>query len=75
MISMEKQQFEKMLEVAASKLGLTPEQLKKAAETGNTEAILSRLDGNSADKIRSAMSNPKTAEAVMNAFKNKTNGK
>ena len=53
---------------------VSKEQLKSAASSGDADAILSHLDSGSADKIRTAMKDKKTADAVIKAFKNKNGG-
>ncbi len=67
---MDEKQIEKMLNMAAAKLGMTPEQLKKAATDGNTEAILSHLDKSKADKVRSVMNNKQMTEDILKSIKN-----
>ncbi len=69
---MDEKQMEKMLNLAAMKLGMTPEQLKKAATEGNTEAILSRLDKSKADKVRSVMKDKNMTNSILNSI-NKNN--
>jgi len=53
---------------------MSKEQLKSAASSGDADTILSHLDSGSADKIRTAMKDKKTADAVIKAFKNKNGG-
>lgn len=69
---MDEKQLEKMLSLAASKLGMTPEQLKKAATDGNTEEILSHMDKSKADKVRSVMKDKKMTDSILNSI-NKNN--
>lgn len=66
---MDEKQIEKMLAVAAAKLGMSPEQLKASAMSGDVDGILSRMDKNSADKVRSAMSDKKLTEELKQKFK------
>ncbi len=65
---MNEKQIEKMLSLAASKLGMTPEQLKKAATDGNTEEILSHLDKSKADKVRSVMKDKDLTDSIINSL-------
>lgn len=66
---MDESQIDKMLQTAAVRLGLTPEQLKTAVKSGDVEGIMSRLDKNSADKVRNAMSNKQITDSILAAFK------
>lgn len=70
---MDEKQIEKMLNMAAAKLGMSPEQLKKAAIDGNTEQILSHLDKSKADKVRSVMNNKQMTENILKSIKNNDN--
>ena len=70
---MDESQIDKMLQTAAVRLGLTPEQLKTAVKSGDVEGIMSRLDKNSADKVRNAMSNKQITDSILAAFKNDKN--
>ena len=65
---MNEKQIEKMLSLAASKLGMTPEQLKKAATEGNSEEILSHLDKSKADKVRSVMNDKDLTDSIINSL-------
>ena len=49
---MDEKQIEKMINMAAKKLGMTPEQLKSTAMSGNVDGILEKMDKSSADKVR-----------------------
>ena len=71
---MDEKQLDKMLGTVAARLGMSKEQLKSAASSGVADTILSHLDSGSADKIRTAMKDKKTADAVIKAFKNKNGG-
>ncbi len=66
---MDEKQLEKMISMAAKKLGMTPEQLKETAKSGKVDDILSRMDKSSADKVRSAMSDKKLNEELANKLK------
>ncbi len=71
--NMDEKQIEKMLNMAAAKLGMSPKQLKKAAIDGNTEQILSHLDKSKADKVRSVMNNKQMTENILKSIKNNDN--
>ncbi len=66
---MDEKQIEKMISMAAKKLGMTPEQLKESAMSGNVDGILSKMDSSSADKVRSVMSDKKLVDDLTNKFK------
>lgn len=68
---MDEKQIEKMISMAAKKLGMTPDQLKESAMSGNVDTILSKMDSSSADKVRSVMSDKKLVDDLTNKFKNK----
>lgn len=70
---MDEAQIDKMLQTAAVRLGLTTEQLKTAVKSGDVEGIMSRLDKNSADKVRNAMSNKQMTDSILAAFKSDKN--
>lgn len=69
---MDEKQVEKLLGLAAAKLGMSAEQLKKAAKDGNTEEILSRLDGKNAEKVRNAMKDKHATDEILRSI-NKNN--
>ena len=68
---MDEKQIEKMISMAAKKLGMTPEQLKESAMSGNVDTILAKMDSSSANKVRSVMSDKKLVDDLTNKFKNK----
>ncbi|MBO5912815.1 MAG: hypothetical protein J6Q76_05015 [Clostridia bacterium] len=68
---MDEKQIEKMISMAAKKLGMTPDQLKESAMSGNVDTILAKMDSSSADKVRSVMSDKKLVDDLTNKFKNK----
>ena len=68
---MDEKQIEKMISMAAKKLGMTPNQLKESAMSGNVDTILAKMDSSSADKVRSVMSDKKLVDDLTNKFKNK----
>ena len=65
---MDGKQIEKMLEMAAKKLGMTPDDLKASAKSGNVDDILSRMDKSSADKVRSMMADKKLTDELNKKF-------
>lgn len=65
---MDEKQIEKMLEMAAKKLGMTPEDLKASAKSGNVDVILSKMDKSSADKVRSMMADKKLTDELNKKF-------
>ena len=64
---MDANQLEKMLKMAADKLGMSPEQLKKAAESGNTQEILSHMEKSKADKVKQIMNDEKTMKTIFDS--------
>ncbi len=66
---MDEKQIEKMINMAAKKLGMTPEQLKNTAMSGNIDGILEKMDKSSADKVRSVMADKKLTEDIANRLK------
>lgn len=69
---MDDKQIQKLLNAAANKLGMSPEQLLQAASKGDMNSILSHLDDSSASKVRSAMNDKKITGDIINSF-NKNN--
>lgn len=65
---MDEKQIEKMIALAAKKLGMTPEQLKETAKSGNVDGILSKMDGASADKVRQVMADKNLTEELKRKF-------
>ncbi len=65
---MDEKQIEKMLEMAAKKLGMTTDELKNSAKSGNVDGILSRMDKSSADKVRSMMADKKLTDELNKKF-------
>ena len=68
---MDEKQIEKMIALAAAKLGMSPDQLKNSAKSGNVDDIISKMDQKSADKVRSLMKDKKLTEEIMEKFKDK----
>lgn len=65
---MDEKQIEKMLQMAAKKLGMTPEDLKASAKSGNVDGILSKMDKSSAEKVRSMMADKKLTDELNKKF-------
>ena len=65
---MDEKQIEKMIAMAAKKLGMTPEQLKETAKSGNVDGILSKMDGTSAEKVRQVMADKNLTEELKRKF-------
>lgn len=54
-----------LLDIASQKLGTTPETLQRQLQVGTFEKALSAMPGSEAQKLRQALSNPKTAEKIL----------
>ena len=65
---MDEKQIEKMIALAAKKLGMTPEQLKETTRSGNVDGILSKMDGASAEKVRQVMADKNLTEELKRKF-------
>lgn len=70
-ISMDEAQIGKMLNTAAARLGMTPEELKTAVSGGDVNSIMSRLDKGSAEKVKKAMSNKDITDKILSAINKK----
>lgn len=57
--------MEKMIEAASKKLGTSPDSLKSALNSGNTEEILSRLSDSDKEKLNALLKNPTLREKLM----------
>ncbi len=57
--------MEKMIEAASKKLGTSPDSLKSALNSGNTEEILSRLSDSDKEKLNALLKNPALREKLM----------
>ncbi len=66
---MDEKQLEKMIALAAAKLKMSPEELKKSALSGNVDGILSKMDKSSADKVKKVMADKKLTEELAQKFK------
>ena len=57
--------FENLLKSVSDKLGKSPEELKKASETGNIENLLGNLRPNDAQKIQKILSDKNAAKKIL----------
>ena len=57
--------FENLLKSVSNKLGKSPEELKKASETGNIENLLGNLRPNDAQKIQKILSDKNAANKIL----------
>ena len=57
--------FENLLKSESDKLGKSPEELKKASETGNIENLLGNLRPNDAQKIQKILSDKNAANKIL----------
>lgn len=54
----------KMINIAASALGMTPEELSNAAKNNDTDALLSKVSKDKADKIRKMVDNGQAQDLI-----------
>lgn len=57
--------FENLLKSVSDKLGKSPEELKKASETGNVENLLGNLNPNDAQKIQKILADKNAANKIL----------
>ena len=57
--------FENLLKSVSDKLGKSPEELKKASETGNVENLLGNLNPNDAQKIKKILADKNAANKIL----------
>ena len=57
--------FENLFKSVSDKLGKSPEELKKASETGNIENLLGNLRPNDAQKIQKILSDKNAANKIL----------
>ena len=62
-----KENMMKMINMAANKLGISPQELENAAKNNDTDAILSKLSKDKADKIRKAVDSG-SADSILNKY-------
>lgn len=65
---MDEKQLAYMLQIASKKLGMTPEELKEKAMSGDVDSILSKMDKSSADKVKSIMKDKNITEELAKKF-------
>lgn len=65
---MDEKQLAQMLQLASKKLGMTPEELKEKAMSGDVDSILSKMDKSSADKVKSIMKDKNITEELAKKF-------
>lgn len=58
--------LEAMLKKAAENLGTSPENLKKAAQSGDLSSILDKQSGGQSEQIKKVLSDPKEAQKFLN---------
>ena len=54
-----------LLKIASAKLGTTPEKLQSQLQSGQFEKALGGMKGKEASALRSALSDPKSAEKIL----------
>lgn len=65
---MDEKQLALMLQLASKKLGMTPEELKQKAMSGDVDSLLSKMDKSSADKVKSMMKDKNITEELAKKF-------
>ena len=65
---MKDSQIEQLLALAASKLNMSPSELKTAAQNGDTNAIFKNLSQKDVQKVQSVMNNKQLTEEIMKKF-------
>jgi hypothetical protein len=66
---MDEKQIEKMIAMAAAKLGMTPDELKNSAKSGNVDAIFSKMDKASVEKAKAVLKDKKLTDELAEKFK------
>lgn len=56
-----------LLNIAAKKLGTSPETLQKQLQDGTFDKALNSMPSNEAAMLKQALSNPKTAEKILSS--------
>ncbi|MCH5201367.1 MAG: hypothetical protein J1F60_10450 [Oscillospiraceae bacterium] len=57
--------MEKMIQLASSKLGVSPEKLKSTLESGNVEDMLGSMRREDADKLKKLMKDPSARDKLL----------
>ncbi len=65
---MDEKQLAQMLQIASKKLGMTPEELKQTAMSGDVDSLLSKMDKSSAEKVKSIMKDKNITEELAKKF-------
>ena len=60
-------QLELLLRQASKQLGVTPQQLKNAAQSGQLDSIISGMNAADADKFRKVLSDPNAANRMLSS--------
>lgn len=61
------QSIENLLNAVASRLGKSPEELQKAAQSGDISSILSNLNSKDSEKIQNVLSNKDAANSLLSS--------
>ena len=61
------EELQKLLNVAAQRLGTQPEQLKQQAEHGTLQKMLNNLNANDAAKLQQVLSDKEAANKLLNS--------
>ena len=61
------EELQKLLNVAAQRLGTQPEQLKQQAENGTLQKMLNNLNANDAAKLQQVLSDKEAANKLLNS--------
>ena len=61
------EELQKLLNVAAQRLGTQPEQLKQQAENGTSQKMLNNLNANDAAKLQQVLSDKEAANKLLNS--------
>ena len=59
--------MEKMIQLASSKLGVSPEKLKSTLESGNVEDMLGSMRKEDADKLKKLIKDPSARDKLLSS--------
>lgn len=59
--------MEKMIQLASSKLGVSPEKLKSTLESGNLDDMLGSMRKEDADKLKKIIQDPSARNKLLNS--------
>ncbi len=65
---MDEKQLNAMLQMASKKLGISPEELKQTAMSGDVDSLLSKMDKTSADKVKKVMNDKNITDELIKKF-------